>query len=93
MEKNNLCIVFVCNKAYFNKFTYTCEQLLTKGNYKGDICLVVGNDLNNDYMLESEFIKNNNIIIKYFPDIEFTKEFYEINNKINTDGRNITKKF
>ena len=87
------CIVFVCNKNYFNKFINTCNQLITNGKYCGNICLVVGNDLYNDTLLDCDIIKNNNIIIKYFPDIHFTNYFLEINNKINTDGRNLTKKF
>ena len=89
-----LCVVFLCDKAYFNKFVNTCTQLITTGNYKGDICLVIGNDLHNHEMLDCDIIKNNNITIKHFPNITFTKEFLEINNTLNTtDGRNITKKF
>jgi len=89
----NLCVVFLCDKAYFNKFVNTCNQLITTGKYKGDICLVIGDDLHNDKMLDCDIIKNNNITIKYFPNITFTKEFLEVNHNINTDGRQITKKF
>jgi hypothetical protein len=89
----NTCIVFVCNKKYFNKFIYTCNQLLTNGKYTGDICLVIGDDLMNDELLKCDIITNNKITIKYFPNITFSNEFLEINNTINTDGRNITKKF
>ena len=88
-----VCAVFLCNKDYFHKFIHTCNQLISIGNYKGDICLVVGDELYNDSMLDCEIIKNNKIFIKHFPDIQFTNEFLEINNKINFDGRNITKKF
>lgn len=75
----------MCDKAYFSKFIYTCSQLLTNGNYKGDICLVIGDDLYNDTILDCDIIKNNNnyIIIKHFPNIQFTDEFLEINNLIN----------
>ena len=90
----HLCVVFLCDKAYFNKFVKTCNQLITTGNYKGDICLVIGDDLHNDKMLDCDIIKNNNITIKHFPNITFTREFLEVNNTLNTtDGRNITKKF
>lgn len=89
----NLCCVFVSNKVYFQKFISTCNELIVNGNYHGDICLVVGNDLLNDELLNHPLIKNNNIIIKYFPDIEFPNEFTRVNNTINSDGRNITKKF
>jgi len=89
----NTCVVFVCNDAYFNKFLYTLNQLVTNGKYSGDICLVIGDDLVDSHLLNYNIIKNNNVIIKHFPNIKFSKEFIEINNKINTDGRNITKKF
>lgn len=90
---NNICVVFVCNKVYFDKFLNTCNQLITNGNYNGNICLVIGDDLLNDTLLNCDIINNNNIIIKYFPDIQFSNDFSIINNNINTDGRNITKKF
>jgi hypothetical protein len=74
MEKT-ICVVFLCDKAYFHKFIYTCSQLLSNGNYKGKICLVIGDDLNNNSMLDHDIIKQNNIIIKYFPNIQFSNDF------------------
>ena len=65
MSNNNVCVVFVCDKNYFNKFVTTCSQLIHSGKYNGNICLVVGDDLHNDEMLECEFIKKNNIIITH----------------------------
>ena len=35
------CVVFVCNEDYFDKFSYTYHLLRTKGEYTGDVCLVV----------------------------------------------------
>lgn len=90
---NDVCVVFLCDKAYFNKFIYTCNQLIINGKYNGNICLVVGDDLHNDKILDCDIIKNNNIVIKYFPNIQFSNEFSIINNNIKTDGRNLTKKF
>jgi len=90
---SKLCAVFLCDKAYFSKFIYTCSQLITNGNYRGDICLVIGDDLYNDSILDCDLINNNNIIIKHFPNIQFTDEFLKINNLVNCDGRNISKKF
>ena len=91
---NNICITFVCNKKYFNKFVETCDQLINIGKYQGPICLVIGDDLVNDKLLKSSIIIDNNIIIKYFPDIKFPKNFHEINRKIiGNDGRHITKTF
>jgi hypothetical protein len=68
----NLCCVFLCDTNYFNKFLYTCNLLLSNGNYKGDICLVIGDDLVNSDLLNCDMIKNNNIIVKYFPNIEIS---------------------
>lgn len=90
---NDLCVVFLCDKAYFNKFIYTCSQLITNGNYNGNICLVIGDDLLNDPILNCDIIKKNNIMIKYFPNISFSDHFLKVNNQINSDGRNKTKKF
>jgi hypothetical protein len=89
----DVCVVFVCNKSYFDKFINTCNQLIKNGKYNGNICLVVGDDLNNDALLECDFIKNNNIITKYFPNIQFSNDFLIVNNEIKTDDRHLTKKF
>jgi hypothetical protein len=89
----SICTVFVSNKPYFNKFINTCNQLITNGNYTGDICLVIGDDLINSDLLKCNLIVDNNIIIKHFPDIIFSDDFLEINNKVKSDGRNLTKKF
>lgn len=87
----SVCAVFVCNKAYFNKFVSTCTQLITNGNYTGPICLVVGDDLEN---VDCDFIKKNNIIVQYFPDIQFSNHFSNVNNTLNIiDHRNKIKKF
>ena len=87
------CVVFVCNNSYFYKFINTCNELITNGKYTGDICLVIGNDLLNNDVLKCDMIINNKIIIKHFPDIVFTTEWKNINNNIETDGRNLTKTF
>ena len=93
MEENSTCVVLMCNKPFFGKFIKTCEQLRTIGNYSGDICLVIGDDLNGDPLLNDKFIIDNNIIVKHFPNIRFTLDFTRVNNQIRGDGRNITKKF
>lgn len=89
----NLCVVFVCNKAFFNKFIYTCNQLITNGRYNGNICLVIGDDLHNDELLNSDFIKKNNITIKYFPNISFTNDFLDIQKKMNREPHWFQKRF
>lgn len=89
----SICVVFLCDKAYFHKFIYTCNQLLTNGNYKGNICLVIGDDLKNDELLKHDMIVKNNIVVKYFPNIEFTKEFLEIQYHINRPAHWYQKMF
>ncbi len=81
MDKD-FCIVFVCNERYLDRFIYTCSQLLTVGKYKGKICLVVGDDLRNE-IYDVPFIRENFIIIKYFPDIKFPDEFIKLQYRLN----------
>ena len=89
----DICVVFICNKAYFSKFINTCNQLITNGKYNGNICLVIGDDLHNDQMLNCDIIKNNNIIIKYFPNISFSEHFLDIQKKMNRPPHWFQKQF
>jgi len=61
---NNICIVFVCNKQYINNFINSYFDLINNGKYKGDICLVIGNDLKDEIIIKH--IEANGVIIKYF---------------------------
>lgn len=72
-----LCCVFVCNKNYFTKFADSCSQLIKYGNHKGDICLVIDDDLVGDKLLESSIIKDNNIIVKHFKKVAIPEEKYK----------------
>jgi len=89
----NICVVFLCNKAYFSKFIDTCNQLITNGKYSGNICLVVGDDLHNNELLDCDTIKNNNIIIKHFPNIRFSDEFLDIQKKMDRPPHWFQKQF
>ena len=82
---NDVCAVFVCNKAYFSKFIHTCGQLVTTGKYKGPICLVIGDDLHHSTLLDCDLIKNHNIIIKHFPNIDFSSDFMNIQQSLQRD--------
>jgi len=84
---------FLCDKAYFSKFIYTCNQLIDNGKYKGNICLVVGDDLHNNELLNCDIIKNNNIIVKYFPNISFSNYFIDIQRKMNRPSHWFQKLF
>jgi hypothetical protein len=94
---HNVCVVFVCNKNYFDKFIKTCSQLISRGEWKGDICLVIGDDLVNDKMLECDFITNlyktNNFTIKHFPDINFSQDFLNLQKILNRPSEWVKKIF
>jgi hypothetical protein len=51
---------------------------VTKGEYHGDICLIIGDDLVGDPVLDSLFFKER-VTVKYFPDLSFSERFLEIN--------------
>lgn len=93
MIKDDICVVFLCNKAYFNKFIYTCNQLIINGNYNGNICLVIGDDLQNDELLNCDIVKNNNIIIKHFPDISFSNDFIDVQKQMSRPSHWFQKLF
>ena len=93
MIKDDVCVVFLCDKAYFNKFIYTCNQLITNGNYNGNICLVVGDDLYKSDLLNCDVINNNNILVKHFPNIQFSNNFLDIQKKINRPSHWLQKQF
>ena len=88
------CVVFVCNKAYFDLFVKTCGELVTTGGYTGSICLAIGDDLRKEDLLHTnDFIKKHGVIVKHFPDVTFPDEFHKVNCGIASDGRHISKKF
>lgn len=80
-DSKEVCVVFVCNKKYFSRFVNTVQALTTVGNYHGDICLVIGNDLLGDKLLNHKIIKRNNVKIKHFSDLQFPDSFIEIASK------------
>ena len=86
----SLCVVFVCNSKYLNKFKNTLQSLRKNGEYNGEVLLIIGNDLKEK---ENEIKETYNVEVKYFPDIDFDKEFININSNINSDGRNKSKSF
>ena len=88
----NICVVFVVNKPYLSKFLNTCQMLITKGKYTGDICLVVGNDLKKTIGTH-QFIIENNIIIKYFDDLVFSTSFNNKQKQLNRPVHWFPKRF
>ena len=61
-----LCVVFVCNRSYLNKFKLTLKRLRSVGDYSGDVCLVVGDDLKT---LTNNTLEDDHVIIKHFPNL------------------------
>lgn len=89
----NNCVVFVCNKGYFDRFIHSVNQLVTNGKYTGNICLVIGDDLLNDPLLNNDIIKNHKIIVKHFPDIKFTNEFMQVQSNLDRESHWIVRMF
>lgn len=94
---DKICVVFVCNLPYYNKFRLTCYSLLTIGCYKGDIVLIVGDDLydaeNNHFLINDDFIEHYKINVKYFPEYKFTDEFIEKQKMLQRDRFWFDKRF
>jgi len=82
------CIILMCNKLYLEKAKNTISQLRTIGNFKDDIVLLIGNDL------KDENINLNNVIVKYFHDID-RRQIIEIlkYKPVSLDGREFSKSF
>ncbi len=87
------CAVFVVDRAYYTKFVDTCSQLVGNGKYKGDICLIIGDDLNTEAFKSSKFIKQHNIIVKHFPNLRFPTEFIENQKTLDREYKWFQKMF
>ena len=79
------CIILMCDKPYLEKAKNTIQQLRNVGKYQGDIILLVGNDL--------KYLIIDNVIVKYFPNIDRTEIVNILKNKPIADGREINKVF
>jgi hypothetical protein len=94
---DKICVVFVCSLEYYHKFLITCQLLLTKGCYKGDILLMIGDDLYNkdtgECKIQDAFLLSNNIKVLYFPDYKFNEVFLEKQNNLPRDHFWYEKRF
>lgn len=81
MNTEKICVVFISNKKYLEKFIKTCNQLINAGNYNGDICLIIGDDLI-EHKFEEKIFKN--IFVKHFNNLNFGEEWSNINNEIKS---------
>lgn len=87
------CVVFTCDAAYFDKFLYTLNGLVTDGKYTGDICLVIGDDLVNNECLSHPLLTENKVIIKHFPNIVLPWEFMNVALRLKRPPHWIRKRF
>lgn len=65
----DICVVLLCNKAYYSQAIQTYTDLRTRGEYTGPVCLVIGND-----MIGASFPSD--IIVCHFPDWVFPDWFH-----------------
>lgn len=86
----DICIVFVCNKGYIQKILNTYKMLKNKGKYQGDVCLIIGNDLINNDLINN--IKHN-IIIRYYPNINFSNHFIQHQKNLSRPSHWFGKRF
>jgi hypothetical protein len=86
-DPEKLCVVLVTNKNYFEKFLQTLNSLVTAGNYHGDICLVIGDDLVGDALLNSAPIKDNKVVVKHFPDLKFPNSFLAMASRLPNSNK------
>jgi hypothetical protein len=87
-EQQSICVVFLTDEKYFDRFVYSCHQLIHRGKYGGgrepptaprrDICVIVDKKLHDANVYNHPFILQNKILVKYFPAIEFSAEFHEM---------------
>ena len=85
-QRTNICVLFICDKPYFDRFIQTYNQLREAGKYSGDVCLIVFYDLYTDPEFQTFMENNTDIHIQYFPPIPFTPSFYENQSRITRDG-------
>lgn len=81
------CVVLLSNKNYFQKFLTTLHSLTTKGKYRGDICLVIGDDLLGSDLLKHDLLVKNHVIVKHFPDLKFSERFFQITKGLPNIGK------
>lgn len=83
--KEKICLVLLTNKAYFDKMIFTLSGILKHG-YRGEVCVVIGDDLLNSDEIKHELLMANNVVIKHFNDINFSVEFNRKFNSIPREG-------
>jgi len=81
------CIITFCNEKYLEKAKNTIKQLREVGKYQDDIVLMIGNDLKDKNVIIDE------VIVKYFPDIDRSDIINLLKNKNVVDTKEIRLTF
>lgn len=69
----DICVVLLCDNLYFDQMIQTLSQLKSVGEYTGDVCLIIGDDLLNSDKLNHPLL--NGVTIKHFENIQFSEDF------------------
>lgn len=76
--EDKICVVFVSDQKYLPKFYDTYKMLRTKGNYDGDVVLIITDKNLDKEIYRNRLFKNKemstNFYVKYLPKISVTEE-------------------
>lgn len=81
------CIILISNANFLEKTKNTIKQIRQIGRYTDDIVILVGEDLKNLSGFDDK------VIVKYFPEIDRTKEIELFKKMPISDGREVHKVF
>lgn len=87
------CVVFVSDLNYLHKFVQTALTLRHEGQYKGDICLIVGDDLNEHPVLKEPVFEYLTIRVQYFPNFVIPEETLQIMARLHRPEHWFPKRF
>lgn len=74
MKDEKVCVVLLCNAAFFGKMLYTLNGIRASG-YTQDVCVVIGDDLKDHSALNHPLLANPRTCVKHFSDISFDEKF------------------
>jgi len=75
-NSDKICIVLLCNAAFFGKMLYTLSGIRSNG-YQGDVCIIVGDDLKDHPALGHLLLTLPGTFIKHYNDLKFSQKFLE----------------
>lgn len=90
---DSTCVVLLADLPYLEKALITIVSLRDKGQYKGPLCLVIGNDLQNHPVLEQPIFKQLQIQIAYFPNFPLSAEILKVMENLERPPHWFPKRF